>query len=116
MNKLAIRSGIQAHTEFFDDMFELLEQGIEQDADGVYPLDAIAEAPYSVVVTKTVRVLLAAGGPNIYLVAELGQRGEVTEVRVEGDWGTTEVVEKVRRGSPMWKAAEFFAEREVELG
>lgn len=104
-----------AHARFARDAFAAADAGAnlvedaEYDPDGTDPLDALAERPLSVEVTRRVTVTMGTGGPHTELVADLNRDDDVEAVTWNGYWGGDVVTREVSRGTDLWRLAEHYA-------
>jgi hypothetical protein len=99
--------------ETYADIWQRYDEAVE--AGNYAEVERIEEEadPYSVGIVRTVEILLAGGGPDFRLYAELNADNEVSDVYTIARWGGPKVRTEVYPDSALWRLAEVEAERAV---
>lgn len=108
-----LREQLAAEVEALDAIYTAIDNigpfddgsGYEQDA-----YEALSEAPIEVTIKRTLRVVLATGGPHVEAVATLEDDGDISDARLMGFWSNATVDEPADPGSAVYRLLEQYAE------
>lgn len=88
----------------FADLFKIADGDDVEASDTAH--DEIAESAYGANLVRHVHIVLAGGGPSLYLDVELDSDGDVDDVTAVSSWWSAPTRTEIQRDSALWRYAE----------
>lgn len=108
-----LREQLAAEVETLEGIYAAIDSisPFDDDSDDSQdPYEALSEAPVEATIKRTLRVVLATGGPHVEAVATLDDDGDITNARLKGYWASATIDDPVDPGSAMYRLLEQHAE------
>lgn len=108
-----LREHLAAEVQILEDIYAAIDNTNPFDdgsGDTQDPYEALSEAPVEVTIKRTLRVVLATGGPHVEAVATLDDDGDITDARLMGFWSNATIDDPIDSSSAVYRLLEQHAE------